>query len=142
MCCGPPWCASGQGKEEMKFGSFGGKYPRREHIYFCFLETFYNLVQIHLTGRTDKVSLLLKKMTVLTELIFQLSEFSFLDMLFLLQAVKAGWCNGNRRAKNFSPLFLGSPKLVVKQKFCPSGEGILWVVLSILCNCYYGTRYK
>lgn len=36
--------------------------------------------------------------TVLTSLIFQLSEFSYLDMLFVFQAVKTSWCDGQRQA--------------------------------------------
>lgn len=59
---------------------------------------FNNLAQTHLTGRIDKVSLLKKNDSVLTSLIFQLSEFSYLDMLFMFQAVKASWCDGQRQA--------------------------------------------
>lgn len=62
---------------------------------------FNNLAKTHLTGRIDKVSLLKKNDSVLTSLIFQLSEFSYLDMLFMFQAVKASWCDGQIKHKTF-----------------------------------------
>lgn len=67
-------------------------------FYSVLLKCFNNLAQTHLTGRTDKVSLLRKNDSVLTSLIFQLSEFSYLDMPLMSPAVKASWCDGQRQA--------------------------------------------
>lgn len=90
-------------------------------VYSVLLKRFNNLAQTHLTGRTDKVSSLRKNDSVLTSLIFQLSEFSYLDMPSLSQAVKASWCDGQRQASNFvSVLF----RISWKANIWPYGEGM------------------